>query len=126
MGEKKMQIIQKIKDTSKTSVSSKLLFILLLNALDGILTYISVTQGYAIELNPIVITFVESIQWIMIVKISIPSLLILVGVFFLRKMKLSKPAFINFIVNFTLFIYLFVLLNHMYIFIRVIQFLVFY
>lgn len=121
-----MQIIQKIKDTSKTSVSSKLLFILLLNALDGILTYISVTQGYAIELNPIVITFVESIQWIMIVKISIPSLLILVGVFFLRKMKLSKPAFINFIVNFTLFIYLFVLLNHMYIFIRVIQFLVFY
>jgi hypothetical protein len=121
-----MEIIQKIKDTSSSSVASKLLFIVLLNVLDGILTYISITQGYAVELNPIVIQFVDSLTWVLIFKISIPSALILLSVLFLKKSKLTKPLLINAIVNFALFIYIFVLMNHIYINIRFFHYLMFY
>jgi hypothetical protein len=121
-----MEIIQKIKDTSRASVASKLLFIVLLNALDGILTYISIIQGYAIELNPLVVQFVDNLTWILIFKIFIPSAMILSSVLFLKKSKLTKPLLINNIVNFALFIYSFVLMNHIYINIRFFHYLMFY
>jgi uncharacterized membrane protein len=117
-------IVGVLKESTKSSISKKLYALILLNALDGILTYISLYYGYAIELNPIAKGFVENLGLVLFIKISIPSILLWVAANAMMVLQLRRPLFVNRFVNFGVLVYTFILFNHLYILLRVFHYLV--
>ncbi len=108
-------IVKTIKDNTMRSVVFKLVIITILNALDGILTYISLYYNYATEENPLVDLFIHDFGLMMLFKIFVPTAFIAIAIVAIYGKGIKKPVFVNSLVTVGLMVYVFILLNHFYV-----------
>lgn len=102
---------QKVALEAKT----KLALLILLNALDGILTYVGIAYGYAIELNPITKSFMHDFGLVLLIKILLPTVLIASAMYYLQKSIIHHVYFIRALINTAVIIYTFLLCNHFFV-----------
>lgn len=117
-------IVKTLKDNTTRSVIFKLVIITFLNAVDGILTYISLYYNYATEENPLVDLFIHDFGLMMLFKIFIPTALIFIAIVAIYGKGIKKPLFVNSVVTMGLMVYMFILLNHFYVLSRWAHYLV--
>lgn len=116
-------IINTLKDSTSTNVTFKLRMIILLNAIDGILTYISLYYNYATEENPIADLFIHDFNLMILFKILIPTLLIVMAMVAIYNKGVKRPIFVNSLVTTGLIVYALILLNHFYVLSRLVHYL---
>lgn len=93
-------------------INKLLLILLLLNAADGILTYVGVQSGFAIEANAMMVPIVTNPVKLFLYKIILPSLLIGMLTFIIKKAKDKSLVRIKWFISALVWIYLVVLFLH--------------
>ena len=125
-----------LKDNQATSIIRKLILVIILNAIDGVLTYISLYYQYAVELNPISDAFIHEFWGLIIYKITLPTLMIIVGIYGIKKsserreergIPSNENSFkvANVSTNIGLVVYTLILLNHFIVLGQLVHFLLF-
>lgn len=99
----------------KRGIKSKIPLIIVLNVLDGILTYLGITYGYASEINPITKLFIADINMVFMVKMLLPTLLFALIYTIIDDKKMYFPNFMNKIFTTALIVYVFITLNHVFV-----------
>lgn len=89
-----------------------LAMLLLLNAADGFLTYLGVQSGYAVEVNALMVSIVTDSLKLCIYKILLPSFLVGLLAFIVRKAKPQSLLRVSKIIQGVVWIYICVLLLH--------------
>lgn len=117
-------IAKNLKDTTMRGVVFKLVIITILNALDGILTYISLYYNYATEENPLVDLFIHDFGLMLLFKIFVPTALIVIAIVAIYGKGIRRPVFVNSLVTMGLMVYTAILLNHFYVLGRFAHYLV--
>jgi len=93
-------------------INKFLAMLLLLNAADGFLTYVGVQSGYVIEANAIMVPIVTNPVKLFLYKILLPSALIGILSFIIRKVKDKSLIRIERFIHALVWVYLGVLFLH--------------
>jgi Domain of unknown function (DUF5658) len=108
-----MKTVKRIAE--RLNLRSQIILIALLNIADGILTYISVSEGYAVEKNPIVQAFIENPGMVLLWKILLPSLLLAMSYLLITRTDVGKEKWIRWMISGTLAVYVFLFINHLFV-----------
>lgn len=92
--------------------NKKLLYIALMNTIDGILTYIGVSNNYVFEVNKLMINVVSNFNRLVFIKLLIPTLFISLTAILINKYNYSKMTISRLLINICLGVYIFVLFTH--------------
>lgn len=97
-------------DLRKTNY--KLLYIAIANLLDGVLTYIGVASHNIIELNGLMTGVVANLYLLIVVKIAIPTLLLLLITYSINKYGYGKMKVAVLFINICFSVYVLIILIH--------------
>jgi hypothetical protein len=100
------------KNTLVKKTNKKLVLILILNITDGLLTYIGVSNNYAVEVNILMASVVTDFGRLLIYKLLLPSALILFVAFIINKYDYSKMTIARLFINLCFGLYICVLMLH--------------
>jgi hypothetical protein len=110
-----MKEANELTENNKRRIINKIWILVVLNALDSFFTYIGIRGGYAVELNPLVIPYVENPFFMIGIKVILVSLLFSAIVLLIKKGKPFGRIFSNTFINVALTAYVLVTLNHIWI-----------
>ena len=101
------------KKTFLQFLKRSLIYICFLNILDMILTYIGISSGYAIEINPFMLSFISDLPTLIVLKVLIPICLSLY--LYIRQKNSSLENFKQkrIAIRICLIFYVLVNLNHL-------------
>ncbi|MDP4095098.1 MAG: DUF5658 family protein [Bacillota bacterium] len=99
--------------TANGNINFKIFCIIILNAIDGILTYIGVSSGYAVELNRIMIGVVSDFWKLVLVKILTPTVLLILIAYLMNKFSYKKMKLASAFINICFGAYIVVMFIHM-------------
>lgn len=100
------------------TIPQQLYIILILNYIDGILTYIGIKYQYAIEMNPVTNLFIGNMWYMILLKLMLPTVLIMLALWRIKQTGVSNIRLSTIVVNIGLWLYVFITLNHVYVLIQ--------
>lgn len=96
-------------------LTKKIWILIVLNALDSFFTYIGVMAGYAEELNPIVLPFVQNQFFMIGVKVVLVTAILIGVIYLLKNTSKYRLGFASALINFAFYTYIIVTLNHLWV-----------
>lgn len=90
----------------------KLLFLLLFNAADGLLTYLGVTRYHTVEMNVIMAGVVSDYGSLTIYKLLLPSYAILLAAYLINRYDYSRMLVARALIDACFIVYSIVMANH--------------
>ncbi len=100
-------------DQELKKTNYKLFYIAIANLLDGVLTYIGVTSRNIIELNGLMTGVVTNLYLLIVVKITIPTLLLFFIAYSVNKYGHSKMKVSVLFINICFSVYVLIILIHL-------------
>ena len=97
------------------SLTNKVYILIILNALDSFFTYIGVKAGYAEELNPIVLPFVQNHFFMVGIKVVVITVLLSFVIYFIKNSTKYRMGLVSIMINFSFYVYVFIILNHLWV-----------
>jgi hypothetical protein len=110
-----MNILPKLSKTNEVNLrktNKKIFYIFVLNAIDGILTYIGVSNNYTFEANKLMVSVVSNFNKMLLFKIFIPSLMLALVAYAINKNDSVKMPIARFLINISFLVYTLVLFFH--------------
>ena len=97
------------------SLTNKIYILIILNALDSFFTYIGVKAGYAEELNPIALPFVQNHFFMVGIKVVAITILLSFAIYFIKNSTKYRMGLVSIMIGFAFYVYVFVTLNHLWV-----------
>lgn len=92
------------------------IIIMILNFIDGILTYLGIYFGYAYEKNALIVDIMSNLYGVLFIKLLLPTLLLFMVYKIISQNQIS--TFIKILIIAALVAYMFIFLNHIYVLIQ--------